>query len=342
MELGSGYERVVSSRSVTADILDENRFQQSARTYLQSSKVMMRRIWAKLIEQVGCGTAMPTAYILRSLLASHLAGTASPNITSVSTIVESFLHAEEVHPSVPTSLDTSARRTTILHLQDFNLPVLSLVTLPNLILATLPFVPPESLGSASAVEDLESVLPDMDQPGEIAITKELIKAVRDVWDEAGVELRFTYGHWSGFAQELLTPLEAAIGNAGLEDRKGYGLVLTAETIYSPESVDDLIDVLRNASNDAKDGLAGKRGGEAEEVPTRKEVEVGLEDFLGHLSVRDEWQKGPLRAGDGVVLLAAKVYCFFYPTRSNLKSDSAAGEISMSRQCMQQLGDWGTD
>ncbi|WVQ85949.1 hypothetical protein IAT38_008117 [Cryptococcus sp. DSM 104549] len=202
--------------------------------------------------EVGCGTAIPTAYLLRSLLSQP---------------------------------PTSSTETTF-HLQDYNSIVLSLVTLPNLILAALPFLPAEVLHQPEEGDELiESVVPDLEEPGHIGLTAKLVEAFKVLLEERGVKLLFTYGHWEGLGEEL-----KAKGGG-----EGYGLVLTAETIYQEDSTPALIEVLR----------AGvKKGGKV------SSKEVRLEDSIGELSVKDDWTKKPLReAGEGFVLVAAKVLYF---------------------------------
>lgn len=198
---------------------------------------------------------MPTAFLLRALLSS------SPDESK-----------------------------TTLHMQDYNLSVLSLVTLPNLLLAALPFLPAESLRSAEDSADVEEVLPDEEKDGTLNITPEVRAAFRALLRERGVQLLFTYGDWSGFAKEL-------------EGREGYGLVMTAETIYSDPSVASLIDVLKAASKNRR------QSGEA--VKGMKQVEakqdIRLEDSLGDLGISDQWQQMPLSDQDNaVVFVAAKV------------------------------------
>lgn len=175
---------------------------------------------------------------------------------------------------------------TTLRVQDYNLPVLKLVTLPNLILAALPYLPPESLRSPEDAGDLSSAIPDLEQPGDLSITPSLKTAFKALLEEKGVELTFSYGNWTGLARDLK------------DAEEGYGLVMTAETIYAEDSVDSLIDVLRAPSSRPKGVGSGKE-------------EVVLEEGMEKLYVRDEWAKRPLREGEeGVVLVAAKVspYC----------------------------------
>lgn len=207
-------------------------------------------LWLALsLVQVGCGTSLPTAFLLRSLL------------------------------SLPTS---SAPSKTILHLQDYNQLVLSLVSLPNLILAALPYLPPEVLRLADeGDEPIETVVPDLEEPGNLSLNKDLVEAFQKLLKERGIELIFTYGHWEGLSKKLK------------EEKDGYGLVLTAETIYSQDSTPALIDVLREA--------VGKSG------PIEHKADVELESSLEDLRVKDDWTKRPLREiSSGLALVAAKV------------------------------------
>ncbi|WVQ94707.1 hypothetical protein IAU59_001787 [Kwoniella sp. CBS 9459] len=215
--------------------------------------------------EVGCGTSLPTAFLLRSLL------------------------------SLPPPTTTSNPIKTVFHLQDYNSLVLSLVSLPNLILSSLPFLPSEVLHAPEDEEDVEAVLPDLEQPGNIHLTPALIGAFTTLLNERGVELVFTYGHWAGLASEL-QPQDKEGENA--EQPQGYGLILTAETIYAEESHGSLLDVLRSGVKKGSKGVV-------------EHVNVGLEDSLGDLKVDDnEWKRRPLKdGGDGFVLVAAKILYF---------------------------------
>lgn len=125
--------------------------------------------------QVGCGTALPSAYLLGSLLgdASSSAGAS----------------------------DQSTNSTT-LHVQDYNRPVLSLVSLPNLLLAALPYLPPEAFHPGEDVPDVEAVLPDLENGGELAITAVLKAAFATLLAERGVNLRFSWGGWGSMAEQM--------------------------------------------------------------------------------------------------------------------------------------------
>lgn len=113
-------------------------------------------------------------------------------------------------------LETPSDVVTEIHLQDYNISVLQLVTLPNLILATIP---------EASLASLEN--------NNLELTEEIVQGFKDHLRAANIKLTFSYGDWSGFAQTL---------KAGA----GYDLLLTAETIYRLESVPSLIQVLKRA------------------------------------------------------------------------------------------------
>lgn len=167
---------------------------------------------------------------------------------------------------------------TTLHLQDYNLLVLQLVTLPNLLLAALPYLPPDSLREAEDAPDVEAVVPDLNAAGHLTITQSVKDAFKRILSDHGVDLEFTYGHWAGLATNLK------------KEKKRFDLILTAETIYAEESVDDLVSVLRAVSSKQADS---------------DKVEVELEDTFGRMSMKEDWPRD-LSNGEGVVLVAAKV------------------------------------
>jgi protein-histidine N-methyltransferase len=134
--------------------------------------------------QVGCGTALPTLYLLQRLL------------------------------ETPISDDTP---TTTLHLQDYNLSVLHLVTLPNLILAVIPN------------DQFDQESDDLD------LSPQIVETFKSRLANHKIELEFSYGPWQGLAEHLR------------QSAKKQDLILTAETIYREDSVSSLLDVLRFGS-----------------------------------------------------------------------------------------------
>lgn len=168
------------------------------------------------------------------------------------------------------------------HLQDFNRPVLELVTLPNLLLSLLPHLPVEVLHENSAEDnEVEDLAPDLTKPGVVSITPAVKEAFKSLLETQHIELKFTYGFWSGVAADIKAS----------EER--YDLVLTSETIYAEESVDDLIAVLRAAYKSKTENTVEK-------------VEVDLEESMGDLQL-DAWRTRLLaETSETVALVAAKV------------------------------------
>ena len=131
----------------------------------------------------------------------------------------------------------------------------------------------------------------------LAITPRVKDAFKRLLEENGVELRFTYGGWAGLATDLRDGKVGAGPNSPWPNGRAYDLVLTAETIYAEDSVDDLIAVLRAANARAASD------GEAKAAP--KHLDVALEDSLGELKL-EAWKRQPLADGEGVIMVAAKV------------------------------------
>jgi protein-histidine N-methyltransferase len=150
-------------------------------------------------------------------------------------------------------------------LQDYNSSVLSLVTLPNLILSSLPFLPSSSITYETA-DDEETV--SYTEPGTLALSSELLSAFTDLLKTHSITLEFSCGDWSNFAQSISQP---------------FNLVLTAETIYSENSIGALLDVLQRASE-----------------PIGSDWENSLQQSGADRSLR------ALADGASVVLVAAKV------------------------------------
>lgn len=220
--------------------------------------------WAKWADvQVGCGTAVPSAYLLSSLFSSQ-------------------------QPLQPPSSDSplhvisTPSAKTIFHLQDFNRPVLELVTLPNLLLALLPHLPVEVLHENTPEDsEVEDLVPDLTKPGVVSITPSVKDAFKKLLDQRNVELRFTYGYWGPFAADIT------------KSEEGYDLVLTSETIYAEESVEDLMSVLRAAYR-------------SKDKSTVEKIEVGLEESLGDLRLESWRTKSLVEGSETVILVAAKV------------------------------------
>lgn len=120
--------------------------------------------------------------------------------------------------------------------------------------------------------------------------------------ERRIELGFRYGGWGGLSNEL----EKKKGT-----EKGWGLVISAETIYSEGSVGDLIEVLRAATAGTKDQVEERDRRSGEVGAGGGDVILGMDG----LSVKDEdWSKVDLRDGGSVILIAAKVSLCDPPTQ----------------------------
>jgi protein-histidine N-methyltransferase len=164
--------------------------------------------------QVGCGTAVPSLYLLSRLFASDLKNDGVKTQT---------------------------------HLQDYNASVLELVTLPNIILAWCTFTPslrairlPDILIDMSPssesyrnLQSLDSVAAfDPSSPGELQLSPALKVAFLESLHTHGIALRFYAGSWDTFN------LDHAGGK--------YDLVLSSETIYRTESLNSLIGLMEGA------------------------------------------------------------------------------------------------
>ncbi len=129
------------------------------------------------------------------------------------------------------------------------------MTLPNLILAVLPDSHLEEAGSDLDLDD------------------ETLDAFFHRLEEHNIELKFSSGDWSGLAEDV-----------GKEQER-YDLILTAETIYRPDSVPSLLQLLRGAAK-----------------VSEFEIVEGGKSASTDASVR-------LHGGECLILIAAKVIYF---------------------------------
>ncbi|KAH9887292.1 hypothetical protein C8Q73DRAFT_259495 [Cubamyces lactineus] len=169
-----------------------------------------RHLKGKRVLELGCGTSIPSLYLLRSIFAAE--------------------------PSENAGIE--------IHLQDYNELVLRLVTLPNVILSW--YMSPASAHFRSSVSSQTDVsmgdtdaeadpLPTADatEPGEMPITRALLDAFLASLQKYGVQLKFFSGSWATF------DVQRAGGP--------YQLVLTSETIYRTDSLPSLVDLLQRAT-----------------------------------------------------------------------------------------------
>ncbi|KJA26922.1 hypothetical protein HYPSUDRAFT_132346 [Hypholoma sublateritium FD-334 SS-4] len=115
----------------------------------------------KKILDVGCGTGVPSMYVLRELL-------------------------ECLEPN-----EKGATKTEI-HLQDYNASVLQLMTLPNMLLTWYPY--------RYTTNDSETAPTiDLNVPGEVIITPQLKSAFLESLASLNITLRFFSGSWDTFS-----------------------------------------------------------------------------------------------------------------------------------------------
>lgn len=122
---------------------------------------------------------------------------------------------------------------TVLILCSYVPPVLSLITLPNILLAYAKYTN-TPLKTPEADEDSH---PDL--PGDLEISSELLTAFEELLEQENIELKFYEGDWSG----LTIPQD---------DR--CDIVLTSETVYSLSSLPALLDLLEAACRPAAESL----------------------------------------------------------------------------------------
>ena len=140
-----------------------------------------------------------------------------------------------------------------MYLQDFNRSVLELITLPNILLAWCKFqassrvvvthrhtdMSPSSASYRDAFKGGTDVgeytehppLPPFDpgEPGELPTNPALVAAFLESLSDKNLHIHFLCGSWSTYNL----------------DRR-FDIILTSETMYRPESIPDLLDVLWKA------------------------------------------------------------------------------------------------
>lgn len=145
---------------------------------------------------------------------------------------------------------------THLYLQDFNRSVLELITLPNILLAWCKLqsssrvtmahrhtdMSPSSASYRDTFKDGTDVDEDTEHPplppsdpgasGELPINPALLAAFLESLSERNLHVHFLCGSWNAY-------------NVG----SGFDIILTSETMYRPESIPDLLDVLWKAYTD---------------------------------------------------------------------------------------------
>ncbi|KAJ6507399.1 hypothetical protein C8R47DRAFT_1192095 [Mycena vitilis] len=122
-------------------------------------------ISGKRILEVGCGTGIPSMYLLACLF------------------------------------NGDSAVNTHVHLQDYNASVLELITFPNIVLAW--YMSPSSAEyRAAALDPAECPAPDPTVPGELPITASLKSAFTDSIANLGIDLVFFSGSWESLTTHL--------------------------------------------------------------------------------------------------------------------------------------------
>ncbi|GAA5947317.1 hypothetical protein JCM3765_001623 [Sporobolomyces pararoseus] len=236
----------------------------------------IERVRGKSVLEVGCGTAVPTCALFSRLL-------------------------NEIQQS-PTPSGEKPKKRTRIHLQDYNKQVLSLITLPNLLLTYAHHVILARAAAALAPdadeEKPDSTIPQFKGPGELDVTPEFLESFETLLELEGIDLEFSEGDWSGMSEKI-----------GGE----FDIVLTSETVYSLPSLPSLLSLLETAAAGSKEGehlclVACKRiyfgvgGGELE---FRRRVEErggqvesvwgegtgkGKSEGVGRTVLKVEWKK----------------------------------------------------
>ncbi|GAA5909514.1 hypothetical protein JCM5296_006058 [Sporobolomyces johnsonii] len=171
------------------------------RGYSVDRELEAERVRGRGVLEVGCGTAVPTCAVFARLL-------------------------NEISKSPS---DSVPKRKTRIHLQDYNNQVLSLITLPNLLLTFA-----QHLAAPSAPDADEDDTPESLEPGELELTPEFLESFEALLEREQIELRFFEGDWAG--------MDGVVRKEG----DGYDLVLTSETVYSLPSLPPLLDLLEAA------------------------------------------------------------------------------------------------
>ncbi|KAK6342838.1 hypothetical protein TWF718_008221 [Orbilia javanica] len=164
------------------------------------------------ILELGCGTALPSCYILQTLLA------------------------------------TPSDHPVHLTLADYNIDVLRLVTLPNLILAYLHATNGLPTTDPSVTEGPE-------ETPEIELTPTLISDFLSALQSHKITISFLSGSWS---PAMISLIHGGLDYPSTADETTYSLLLASETIYSPSSIPDFVDMIEHTlANTGKGYIAAK-------------------------------------------------------------------------------------
>ncbi|KAI5117754.1 hypothetical protein M0805_000598 [Coniferiporia weirii] len=168
----------------------------------------------KRVLEIGCGTAVPSLYLLHTLFSQ------TPSADSLS--------------NVP---------NTEIVLQDYNDLVLQLVTFPNVLLVwyASPLADAYRSQKASTEEDSEEESFDLSQPGDMQITEALLTSFQLSLEEQHITIHFVAGSWQALMEGTTTLFT-----------RPFDVTLTSETIYQVSNLPSLIDLLKQTTRSSKD------------------------------------------------------------------------------------------
>ncbi|KAL5498805.1 hypothetical protein ACEPAH_2160 [Sanghuangporus vaninii] len=178
------------------------------------------RVRGKRVIEIGCGTAMPSLYLLHVLFS---------------------------HPQKISSESDAGTAWTELVLQDYNDLVLRLVTFPNVLLVWYASPLAETYRTQHAPLDEGEEATAFDQPGDLQITPELLTTFRSSLEEQHISIRFIAGSWQSLAD-----------NNDNVCTFPFDITLTSETIYQTSSLPSLITFLKRCASSTSgddDGIA---------------------------------------------------------------------------------------
>jgi len=193
-----------------------------------------KSIKGQRVLEVGCGTALPSLYLLEQLFLQLLQAGNSEEATA------------------------TYRQKTVIHLQDYNQEVLLYITFCNILLAfwnakqtaqtaqgtdvtpdtaALPVATKKRRSSATALSQDIAYSVDEDpetELNEIPLPEELIDSFLAFLKEHDIELKLFAGSWQTWPDSS-------------QDEQAYDLVLTSETVYELENLDSLCTLLQRAA-----------------------------------------------------------------------------------------------
>lgn len=123
-------------------------------------------------------------------------------------------------------------------LSDYNPAVLRLVTLPNLIISWASTLPHDQLVNLQKGENELEELPIVED--ELQLTPDLIAEFKDTLTKKNVSIELFSGAWN---REFLDLIK--------QDKGKIGLIITSETIYSPETLPVVGELIINLIAEAK-------------------------------------------------------------------------------------------